>query len=163
MRTAIRNIVRLTAGFGLLASLTACDGDSQDRATDGEPGGLIIENAYVRDNPGPAPTAAAYMTIRNSGESADALVGVATPDAGMASLHRMVESDGMTRMRHSERMEIPAGGSLRLEPGNTHIMLMQVKRTLAPGDTVAMTLEFETAPPQTLQLPVRALGNEDGA
>mgnify|MGYP006439156961 CR=1 FL=1 len=163
MRTAIRNSVRLTAGFGLLALLAACDSGTQDRATDGEPGGLVIEEAYVRDNPGPAPTAAAYMTIRNTGGSADTLVGVATPDAGMASLHRVVESDGMTRMRHSEGLEIPAGGSLRLAPGEQHIMLMQVKRTLAPGDTVAMTLEFETAPAQTLQLQVRALGDENGA
>lgn len=163
MYNAIRHGVRLAAAYGALVLLTACDGDAPDRAAGSAPGGIVIEDAYLRDNPGPAPTAAAYMTIRNTGETTDALVSATTPDAGMASLHRMVEADGMMRMRHSERMEIPGGSTLRLEPGNRHIMLMQVKRRLAPGDTVAMTLEFETAPSQTLQLPVRALGDEDGA
>jgi len=63
-------------------------------------------------------------------------------------------------MRHSDKMEIPPGESLTLAPGNRHIMLMQVKRVLAPGDIVPMTLQFESAPAQAVDFPVRALGDE---
>lgn len=52
---------------------------------------------------------------------------------------------GMMTMREVERIEIPAGTTVTLEPGGYHVMMMDVQRTLSPGDTIEITLTFERA------------------
>jgi periplasmic copper chaperone A len=52
---------------------------------------------------------------------------------------------GMMTMQEVERIDIPAGATVRLEPGGFHIMLLDVQQTLEPGDTVEVTLVFESA------------------
>ena len=48
-------------------------------------------------------------------------------------------------MEEVDRVEIPAGGSVTLEPGGHHIMLMDLVEPIEPGDTIPVTLELERA------------------
>jgi hypothetical protein len=52
---------------------------------------------------------------------------------------------GMMSMQPVEAIEVPADGSVALEPGGYHIMLLDVKKVLAVGDTIEVTLTFEKA------------------
>ena len=52
---------------------------------------------------------------------------------------------GMMEMRPVERIEVPAGGTVALEPGGYHVMLLDLQRELPVGDTVEVTLTFEVA------------------
>lgn len=52
---------------------------------------------------------------------------------------------GMMSMQPVEAIEVPANGSVALEPGGFHIMLLDVKKVLAVGDTIEVTLTFEKA------------------
>ena len=54
-----------------------------------------------------------------------------------------------------DRIEIPAGGQTKLEPGGFHIMLMNLAAPLENGSTIKVTLTFETAAPQTVDVDVR--------
>jgi copper(I)-binding protein len=52
---------------------------------------------------------------------------------------------GMMTMKPVTSIEIPAGETVELKPGGYHIMLLDVKKVLAVGDTIEVTLTFEKA------------------
>ena len=62
------------------------------------------------------------------------------------------------KMRKLERLEIPAGGVVRLEPGALHLMLVGLRQPLVEGTTVPLTLRFGSAGELTVQLKVEAIG-----
>lgn len=67
----------------------------------------------------------------------------------------MGDMGGMMTMREVPSIEVPADGSVELKPGGLHIMLLDVKKTLAVGDTIEVTLTFENAGEVTVTAEVR--------
>lgn len=68
------------------------------------------------------------------------LMAVDSPLAGKAELHNMNLDGGVMRMRALERIELPAGKTVKLAPGGLHVMLFDIKQPLKEGDKVALTL-----------------------
>ena len=101
---------------------------------------------------------AAYMTIENQGNAADRLVSASTDAAGVVEIHTSeLDDQGVMRMRPvPDGLEIPANGSLTLEPGSYHLMLMDLQRNLNAGDTITLTLNFESGKQLTVTAEVRA-------
>jgi periplasmic copper chaperone A len=106
-------------------------------------GDLVVENPWARESV--TPTGAAYLTVRNQGDAADRLVGIATSVADRAELHSSVMQDGVMRMRPVEAVEVPAHGEAVLAPGGLHVMLIGLKGPLEEGGSFALTLSFEHA------------------
>jgi copper(I)-binding protein len=52
---------------------------------------------------------------------------------------------GMMTMKPVSAIEIPGGETVELKPGGYHVMLLDVKKVLAVGDTIEVTLTFEKA------------------
>lgn len=98
---------------------------------------------------------AAYMTLRNRGSVASRLVGATSPDADTVQIHRTTIQDGIARMRPVDGLDLPPGGVVRLKPGSYHLMLLRMHRSLAPGDTVDITLHFARASEIKLRVPVQ--------
>jgi copper(I)-binding protein len=117
----------------------------------GEP--FEVTGAWARATPPGATTAAAYLTITSSGET-DRLVGVASPSAREAQLHDHVIAGGLSRMVQLADVALPAGATVRFEPGAKHVMLLDIAAPLEPGGKLELTLRFATAPPLTLVVPV---------
>lgn len=118
--------------------------------------GMVVEDAWVRPAPMPGGNGAGYLVITNHTGQDDALVGAAADFAVTAEIHESVAMEGdMMSMRRVERIDIPAGESVALEPGGYHIMLMNVGEVLQEGDTAALTLTFENAGQVTVEAPVR--------
>jgi hypothetical protein len=120
---------------GSATSFAACSG----------PGALQVAEAWAR--PGAAGAeSAAYLTITAPGGQADALLSASSPAADMVQLHEVsTDAQGMTGMHHIDRLDIPAGETVRLEPGGYHLMLMDLTAELAVGGTIELTLVFERA------------------
>lgn len=118
-------------------------------------GPLVVDGAWVRASIGDSRVSAAYLSIANRGESADRLVGVAAERAGHAMIHRSLVVDGVVKMRHVDAVKVPPGGSIRLEPGGLHVMLMGVSSRLEAGERISLTLVFERAGEVELSVPVR--------
>ena len=73
------------------------------------------------------------------------LVSAASPVAGVVEIHEM-SMDGTTmRMRAIPSIDLPAGKAVDLKPGGYHVMLMDLKQQVKPGDTVPVTLVIEGA------------------
>lgn len=62
---------------------------------------------------------------------------------------------GMMTMQQVQRIEVPADGTVALEPGGYHVMLLDVQKELVPGDTIEVTLTFERAGEVTATADVR--------
>jgi copper(I)-binding protein len=131
---------------------------------------IRLENAWARRAPamahgqsgGHGATAAGgtgngamYVTIVNDGSSADALVGATTDAAKTVELHETTQEGGVMKMRPLPRFDVPGGGRLEMKPGGHHIMLLGLTRDLKPGDTVRVTLTFETGGRMSIEAPVR--------
>jgi len=99
-----------------------------------------------------------YFTLVNEGGSPDTLLTVET-DVAIAELHEsQVDEQGVMRMRPLANVEIPAGDSVSLEPGGKHVMLINLKRDLTPGDKISLTLNFQQSAPMTIEAEVSADG-----
>ncbi|HEY5410864.1 MAG TPA: copper chaperone PCu(A)C, partial [Caulobacteraceae bacterium] len=116
-------------------------------ARDHGAGSIKITDAWCPPTPPGAPTAAGYLTIANTGRAPDRLLGGSTPVAAQVQLHSMTTTGGVMRMR-------PIVGGLAIAPGaatsiqaggETHLMLIGLKRPLVAGDHVAITLDFARA------------------
>jgi copper(I)-binding protein len=102
----------------------------------------------------------AFMMLENRSSEVERLVQVSvSPDiAGVAELHETtVDDHDVTRMRPVDGIDVPAHGSTALQPGGYHIMLLDVRRDLNPGDTITLTLTFQSGKQMTVDAPVRAL------
>ena len=98
---------------------------------------------------------AAYMTIRNSAASADRLLKIEGDLANSIELHTVTDTGGVMAMRPVESVEIPGGGEVALKPGGFHAMMIGMRRSLKPGDTIDLKLTFEKAGPVSVQAVVR--------
>lgn len=87
---------------------------------------------------------AAFGELTNDGEADVTVVSAETGASAMVQLHETVTDDaGEMVMRETDGgFVIPAGGSLTLEPGASHIMLMDLTSPLVAGDEVTFTLTF---------------------
>ena len=124
-------------------------------ATDGPAGSIHVAQAWSRPTPPVGATGAAYLTITNSGSKPDRLLGASTPTAVSAEINETRHSQGIEQMRRLESVEIPAGQTLRLEPGALHIMLLDLVRPLKAGAQYPLTLNFRDAGAVTVQVQVR--------
>lgn len=120
-------------------------------------GSLRIENAWARATIGQSRISAAYMTIHNTGAAPDRVVAASSPVAGAVELHTHVMENNVARMRRIEAMEATPGSPTVLAPGGLHIMLLDLRRPLAAGETLPLTLELASGARVEIAMPVRGL------
>ncbi|MBI1415768.1 MAG: copper chaperone PCu(A)C [Limimaricola sp.] len=103
---------------------------------------------------------AIYFAIHNHGDAPDRLIGASSPAAAMLQIHQSKEDANgvMTMTEVAGGLALPQGADITLAPGGYHIMLMGLVKPLKPGDTISVTLTFETTPPMTFDVPVQAPG-----
>jgi hypothetical protein len=119
---------------------------------------LRIDHSFARATPAGAKVAGAFMTIRNTGTTADRLVSAASPVAGVVELHEMAMDGNVMRMRAVQGIDIPAGGKAELKPGGYHVMLMDLKGPLVEGNDVPLTLRFEKAGSVDVKVKIESMG-----
>lgn len=123
-----------------------------------------VADAWVRATAPGQKTASAYLELTSDRDAA--LVAAGSPAARSVELHSMSMHDGVMRMRAMPRIELPAGKTVKLAPGELHIMLVDLRQPLKAGDTVTLHLsvrENGTAKGMSvttleIQAPVRSQG-----
>ncbi|GGY67458.1 copper chaperone PCu(A)C [Streptomyces omiyaensis] len=140
-----RRTTALSAAVALAAALalTGCSSDS------GKPE-LKVSGAYM-----PQPVmdmAGGFLTIQNTGDTADKLTSVTSPLSDDVTMHETKDQ----KMLAVKAFDIPADGELKLARGGNHLMFMELKSKPKQGDKVSIELHFEKADPITVELPVEA-------
>jgi len=120
-----------------------------------EPGKLTIVDARARPAPLAGGTGAIYFTVLNGLDNAVQLVPVSSPAAAVVETHETINENGVMKMLPlPDGYSIPAGGTLVLAPGGKHIMLIDLTKPLVPGDTLELTVRFDSGEPMVLNVPV---------
>jgi periplasmic copper chaperone A len=88
-------------------------------------------------------TGAVYLSIMNMGKASDELIGISTPVAKSAMLHKSKDENGVMKMEMLDQLYIPAGATIDVLPGKMHIMLLELKSQLKIGDHVPLELVFK--------------------
>lgn len=88
---------------------------------------------------------AAFGTVANPSDADVTLTAASSPAAARMELHEVVTKDGAMVMQPKEGgFTVPAGGTLTLEPGGFHLMLMDIPAAIEPGADVTITLTCST-------------------
>jgi copper(I)-binding protein len=151
--------------------LVACrsgDADDDDSASIAiENPGITVQGAWIRPAilPEGHPTpdsehdhgeetgviSAMYLVIENGAAQPVQLIAIETDVARVVELHETQSQNGLLRMRPVDSVDVPARGDVTFEPGGLHVMLIDIQEALETGDTVAVTLVFNTG--ERLELP----------
>lgn len=116
---------------------------------------VVVEDAWSRASVGVSRPGAAYMTIRNTGDEAVTLTGLATPLAKMPEIHEtMTNTEGVSSMAPAGEIMIAPGESVALEPGGRHAMLMQLQKPMTDGQSFPLTLIFSDDNEMTVNVPI---------
>lgn len=108
-------------------------------------GDLVIDHPRSFETATGVQTGAGYMMIVNEGDTPDRLI-EARADFPRVEVHEIIEQDDVMRMQQlAEGLDIPAGGTVMLEPGGYHVMFMGVSEAFEVGDEIPVTLVFEQA------------------
>lgn len=110
---------------------------------------VVSELEITRPMPGRS-MSAGYMTLSNQSDSDIVITAVKSPQFASVQIHETTVEDGVSRMRELGSLQVPAGGSVTLERGGKHLMLMRAADEL---DTV--TLEFLAGDTPVLTASVR--------
>jgi copper(I)-binding protein len=155
--------IRLTAlAVGLLllayqAASVLASTNKQDTQLLKEP---VVSSAYAHATVPGQRVGAAYMEIISPYSTV--LKRIESGAAEYAEVHHMQMRDGVMRMRQIEELKIPAGKKVELVPGGVHLMLIQLKKPLKPGEAVPLKMIFAGSDGKDVEVlvnaPVRPLG-----
>jgi hypothetical protein len=124
---------------------------------------LDISRPWARTSPTEAGFAGGYFTITNKSREADRLVAAESPAASKIEIHAIkVVGAGITMKPLEKGLGLPPDTAITLKPRGYHLWI-ELKGPLAQGQKVPVTLTFEKAAAQSVELAVEApgpIGNE---
>jgi copper(I)-binding protein len=115
---------------------------------------VLVQDAWVRGTISEQRATGAFMRL--TAQTAATLVSGTSPVAERVEIHEMKLDQGVMKMRAMTGLPLPAGKPVDLAPGGYHLMLMGLKRPLAAGESVPISLVVESADRtrQTMELKV---------
>jgi copper(I)-binding protein len=110
---------------------------------------LVVSNVEItRPLPGRHMSAGYLVLTNNDGEDI-IITSVTSPQFEFVEIHETAIDDGVSRMREIQELIVPANGSVTLERGGKHLMLMRagdmqdsVTLHLMSGDAPVLTVEY---------------------
>jgi len=119
---------------------------------------VSAHDAWVREAPAGRTVTAVFLVAENKGKVRRSIVSGKTDIADTLELHEMKQVGASMQMSPVMSIDLPAGGKAELRPGGLHLMLFGLKKPLAVGDTVKLTLTLDDG----TRIPVTALVRRPG-
>lgn len=146
MTRTLTQFGRLTAvAAACLLALTGCASTAANTTADDpavDSAGITIVDAWVKS--ADSGMSAAFGELTNASDHDVTVVAATSEASDMIELHETVADDAgeMVMQAVEGGFVIPAGGSLTLEPGADHIMLMGITGPLEAGGEATFVLTF---------------------
>ena len=99
-----------------------------------------VSNAWIPQAPPGVGMLAGYLTITNSGDTSVNLLAAQSDRFRSVTVHQTVIENGVSRMRELHLLEIAPGKEITFAPGGMHLMLMQPRTPITPGDRIEINL-----------------------
>lgn len=131
------------AGIAAIAAPGAAHAASAAPGTAGshDEAGVRIAQAWIRWLPANLP-AGGYLTLVNDSARTVTLVAVHSSAYASVALHRTLTSGGTSSMVPVAAIAVPAHATLDFASLGYHLMLMQARHDVQPGQQVPLTLQF---------------------
>jgi copper(I)-binding protein len=146
------------AALGLAAAGLAGCGEAPEpaEAAPEGPEGISVTNARlmlpaVAGNPG-----AVYFDVVNASSANRVIRAAAVAGGGGTMMHTTVGD----AMQEAAQIMVPAGETVKFEPGAAHLMAMDLADTVTAGSTAEVTLTFVGGDKFSFPAEVRAAGDE---
>jgi len=97
---------------------------------------LHWKDVWVRGMPPGAQVSAAYGMLMNHGDQTVTLSTVSSDISGTAEMHEVIADGDQRRMAELESIDIAPHETLIFEPGDRHIMLLDIAAPPIEGETV---------------------------
>ncbi len=112
---------------------------------------ISVDNPRIRVTPPGLMVTGAFMTLKNNADTPYALVAASSDIAAVTEIHQTQMQGEVMQMQQVEKIEVAAGEKTELRPGGFHIMLMQLKKPVAAGDKIPITLIFSDHSQKTVE------------
>lgn len=96
------------------------------------------------------------MTISNGDTEPDNLLRVNCPFANFSEKHTVDRGEGAPAMRAIRSIPIPGSATTELKADGYHVMLLQIRQKLAPGEKLNCTVTFQRAGRVETEVDVRS-------
>ncbi|MDZ4761580.1 MAG: copper chaperone PCu(A)C [Alphaproteobacteria bacterium] len=105
-----------------------------------QPQDLVVANPEFRPPLGTGAIGAGYFSIRSPED--DRIVAVSSQAAARVEMHASTTTGQVTRMERADGVDLPAGQTVKFEPGGLHLMVFSPE---VKGDaTFPITFEFRS-------------------
>ena len=158
--TKTSTIVAATVLLASLTALTGCGTEAADPASTSADA-VTIEDAWARASD--SGMSSAFGVLSNDGERDITVVAARSSASDMTQLHETTQNTAgeMVMQPVEEGLVVPAGGELLFEPGENHIMMMQLVDPLEAGEEVTITLTFDDESMLEFTAPAKDFGGGD--
>lgn len=100
-------------------------------------------------------TVVAYLTLTNEGDAPVGVTGVTSPEFATVEMHATVFTDnGVAEMLLIDELTVEADSSIEFSTGTRHLMLMDPRVPLAPGDDVTLEFHYGADEPLSISAPL---------
>lgn len=122
---------------------------------------ISVTDAWARATMPGQKVTGAYMQIVSDADAK--LLGASSPAVPRVEVHEMKMDGDVMRMRELKSLDLPKGKTVSLEPGGYHIMLMNLKKPIAAGAVIPLTLVVESGgKKQTVEVKAEARSMDGG-
>lgn len=125
-----------TAGGNSAIYMTIAGGPDGEKLTKVAVPADVAASADLHETTTEAPSTTMAGGAMSDGSSTTAMAGMGGASTTMGG--------AMMGMQPVKEITIPAGGTVTLEPGGYHVMVMDLKQELKAGDTIPVTLTFSS-------------------
>jgi periplasmic copper chaperone A len=120
---------------------------------------IEITRPWIRTSAGENRQTGGFFTATNKGREADRLVAAASPAATKVEIHQIKVIGYGIRMRPMEKgLGLPPDTAITLKPRGYHLLFLELKAPLVQGQRVPVTLTFEKAGTQQIEMVVEPPG-----
>ena len=108
-------------------------------------GGLEAREPWARAISSVGGVSAAYFSLCNRSEVPVVIIGAASTAANVTELHETsANAQGVMSMKPVSNVVVAPGARVDFRPGGLHVMLIDAREAVGPGEVIAVDLQLES-------------------
>lgn len=119
---------------------------------------LYVDEAVVNLSPVDGNPSSGYFEVHGGPEDVE-LVGVTSDDVVRLELHETVEENGVSVMQPVKSVPVPAGDTVKFEPGGKHLMIWGIGNGSISRESLKMIFIFSNDDRIEFDAVVRKMGD----
>ena len=104
---------------------------------------LEVKNAWIRTAPPNSEKFSGYLKLKNTSSDEIIINNLKSNAFEKIEIHSSSIENGISLMKKIDGLKVPIHSEFNLEPGNYHLMLMKLSKTLKVGEEIEFMLHFK--------------------